>query len=208
MTAAINAEVNTLTQLAAKARKVSAVQAKLAWEKEQGVFVDLRVLDNSITLEGFERIPAAQLAKNAAKLTEAATAANTKDIYLIDATGFQSGLAAHTLSQLTALSGYNVQAIDGGLTSWLADNGPFKAGQPEVEALRTKILAEINAPAGQRNPQAGHQILGEIGFTFPDHQLLSVDLQTNDVIEHLPDYEKLASVDQSLFQKWVNKMRL
>ena len=119
----LHAKSDALVAAAAKVPRVNAMAAKLAWEQEVGVFVDLRQ-SGTISIEGFERLPAATFAKSLTKLEEAVKRSQSKDIYFLDLTGYQSAQAVSMISSMPAFAGCNARVIDGGLSEWIADNGP------------------------------------------------------------------------------------
>lgn len=186
-----------------KAARVSANDAKAAWEKESAVFVDLRTPGAS-PIEGFENIPLPQLGKKVTHLENIAKQANTKNIYFLDFSGHRSGMAVNMLNQLPQFKDYNVRAIDGGILSWVADNGPTEVNHPEIKALLAKLRAELEAE--KPNEQLVTQLAQDMGITIPEHEMLIFDEATNDVIENPLVIGKL--VDSSVFGKWLEKIKL
>lgn len=196
-------KVESLLAAAARAPRVSAVAAKLAWEQETGVFVDLRT-PGSISIEGFEKIPSSQFAKSLAKLEEAAKNAGTKDIYFLDLTGYQSAQAVNILSEFPQFAGYNARVIDGGLAEWIADNGPYATTNSEIDALLQKLRTE--ADSGAPNDQYLQQLAADMGITPPQHDMLVLEEGTNNVVENplvINDF-----TNQEAFRKFVQRTKL
>lgn len=182
---------------------MSAVAAKLAWEAEAGLFVDLRTA-GSISVEGFERIPSSALAKSLSKIEEAAKAAGTKDIYFLDISGYQSAVAVNLLKSSPQFNGYNPRVIEGGLGEWIADNGPFTTTNSAAEAILSKLRAETENET--RNEQFLTQFAAEMGIAPQQHDMLSLNEETLEVVENpliLSD-----SVDIEAFRKFTQKMKL
>lgn len=203
--AEVEAKSDELVAAAAKAPRVSAMAAKLAWEQEVGVFVDLRQA-GTISIEGFERIPSAQFAKQLSKLEEAVKHSQSKDIYFLDLTGYQSAQAVSMLSQLPAFAGCNPRVIDGGLSEWIADNGPYATTNSEIDSLLQKLRAEADNP--NRNEQFVKQFAGEIGVNPPEHEMLTLNEETNEVIENQVVINSEAFVDREAFRKFIQKVKL
>jgi len=201
--AATKPMVESLLAKASRASKVSAVAAKIAWEKESGLFVDLRPA-GSIAIEGFEKIPLSQLAKSLAKVEQAAKEASAKDIYFLDLSGYQSSEAVNLLAQYPQFAGYNVHAIEGGLNDWIADNGPYSVTNADVSSILDKLRAEVDS--GKPNEHYINQVAADLGITPPTHEMLVMEEGGNDVIENplvITDFN-----DQEAFGKFVQRVRL
>ena len=202
---ALEAKSDALVAAAAKAPRVSAVAAKLAWEKELGVFVDLRAV-GTISIEGFERIPASQLARSLSKLEDALKHSQTKDIYFLDLTGFHSAQAVDIVSNSPAFAGCNPRVIDGGLSEWIADNGPYATTNAEIDGLLSKLRAE--ADNANRNEQFVKQFAAEIGVVPPEHDMLTLNEATNEVEENPVYIDAERFVDREAFRKFIQKVKL
>lgn len=190
---------------AAAAPKVSAVAAKLAWEAESGLFVDLRTV-GSISIEGFERIPSAQLMQSLKKLEDAAVEANTKDIYFLDSSGYLSAQAVLSLKAAPQFSGYNARAIEGGLGEWIADNGPFSVSNAAADDLLSKLRSEANNET--RNEQFLQQFTSELGISPKPTDMLELDTETGAVKEVPLDLSPERLIDQAAFRKFTQKLKL
>lgn len=199
----MEAKSEALLAEAAKATRVSAVAAKLAWESEAGLFVDLRTA-GSISIEGFERIPSSALARSLAKIEESAKAAGTKDIYFLDISGYQSAVAVNLLKSSPQFSGYNARAIDGGLGEWIADNGPFTTTNAAAESILAKLRSETENET--KNEQFLSQFAADMGIAPQAHDMLTLNEETNEVIENplvLTD-----TIDREAFRKFTQKIKL
>jgi rhodanese-related sulfurtransferase len=198
----LNQQAATLADKARAAATVSAVSAKLAWEKEAGVFVDLRETVPKYTIDGFTRIPASQLAKQLSKIEEAAKAAGTKDIYFLDLTGYQSGNAVNLLQESPQFAGYNTRAIQGGMGEWLADDGPYTVSNPDVTALLQKLKDE--AAAENFNDQYYSQVCAEAGLGAGEHQMLHLPEGSTEVQEVPFDPATDKSFNQTAFYRFMS----
>ena len=204
MNAALDSKTAELVAEAYKAPRVSAVQAKLAWEAESGVFIDLRT-PGALTIDGFERIPAGSIAKSVSKIEEAAKTANTKDIYFLDFSGYQSSVAVNLLKESPQLNGYNLRVIDGGFGEWMNDNGPATATNPQLDAFLTKLRAETKTDTPNEPYLA--QLISEFGIEVTPHEMLTYDEATNSVIEN-PLILSDSPINKETFAKFVNKFKL
>lgn len=200
---ALEAKANSLITKFAEVPSVSAVKAKLAWEKEAGLFVDVRATAPML-VQGFERIPLKELGKSLEKLIEAAKESGTKDIYFLDSSGFQAAQAAQLVRESPKMEGYNAFAIKGGILDWIDDAGPFSLANAEAQALRKKLRAEVETD--KPNTSFIYQLAGEMGVNVPQHNFLSVSEEANEAVEHPLSIPSL--IDINAFNTYVKKLQL